>query len=322
MDRKLIQLLLAVGLCLSGMAARSLLAQSGSHRVSWAVSLPFSDSVVEPDQSTAARKYREAETLDLGLLLDSETAADLFVNQEQLRQRIRVRLDSAASEVLDVDVAARVAIRDPSVGGGDLVVYTVGSEPLRLPANGAAEFTIEVRRHAGEAFGTGRYTIVLEIPNILALLKTESGEVWRGAAMGDARQVALNIKRPENAHERSLMYQLDADRSLALAGGATEEAVALLQAATSSDPTDARAQYMLGLVFVRAGRFAEAIPVLTALEARVGSMRKLGLALASAYVGQNDEAKAAEALLRSGLTAAQANSEVTSIKGSLRGRGK
>ena len=82
-------------LLLSSSAALSQSAAQG--QLSWSITIPHVD--IDPADMSQVRSYVELDVLPMSLLIANETSSNLSVDLDELRARMRIRIDPVEAQI-------------------------------------------------------------------------------------------------------------------------------------------------------------------------------------------------------------------------------
>lgn len=254
----------------------------------------------------AYRMYgEEIEAFELWFDLSNAGQLPIHFDESMVKRATRIAVvliddGTGAATSVPVEVTWEGVLQGDSPGP----VVTLPSQMFLVESGKGVKWSIRLTRADGLPFTAARYRIEVEWDSLRSAIRTQDGDPlpegalpywWSGLLRGD---MELRIQRPSTPRELSAMYRT---RGVAAASAnRLDDALGQFRRAVESDLTDEVARLYLGQTLVRAGRYAEAIPLLERLPLAGGS-GSVQRALALAYLGAGDEGAARNVFRRAGV---------------------
>ncbi len=284
-----IRAVLTLAACiLSGLVAIQNVAAVSQPVLSWVV------AVDDAERLPVARSYRlfgAPREVVLQLTVANDSEATIVLNLHRLAQGSQIVMRSNNGEIpTAIDWSS-----EPTFG--DSRPYVPSDPAVRLNAQAWFKWSVRIRRADAGTFEDGSYKIQVSLGDVGQALQLEAGSPRR---VTDRRsELSLIVRSASTPAERAAENVIAGHR--AQAAGNLDEAIRSFKAAAEADPADLENYNYLGMAYLQARRFREAVDSLgLALPLARGARSALPEHLALAYVGLGDDRSAAAVLRQAG----------------------
>jgi hypothetical protein len=259
----------------------------------WSVSIQDADTSERP---RTFRLYENVRSLRLQFLLSNDSGAPLFVTARSIGSAVTLNLSRAGGD----PVAVIAEPMSDVLHSQWRTRFQTGSDtPIEIEPGSSVSWISELRRADGQRFEDGAYTVEVLFPRLSSLEDPTTGEQWKGRHPITSNRIHVIVGVPVSTAERTAAAQRVAKR--AESDGRPDDAIDALQDALRDVPDDAGLLIELASVYLRLGRYGDAIvPLQRVYPLSFGKRTAVPNLLALAYVGIKDERSATAVLRASG----------------------
>jgi tetratricopeptide repeat protein len=258
--------------------------------------------VVDADVAREGRSFRIYETpyeLTVQLTISNESSRPIVVQRPTLLRQVRFTVSSNRQ----IPVAA--TLRNEIWQAGNLMsISSLPGESVSIEPGREVECAIDLLRTDGQPFSPDRYSIRVSV----------DANAWNTRlVLADTELAVITGPPAPNPSEQAAAFRQEARKGLAQ--NRLDSAIIAYEKSIEAEPSNTVSLIGLGDVYLRGRRYREAVPILERAMALIPSEGSaVALKLARAYIGTNDDKRAAAALRRAGLSEQRVSLELVRLR--------